>query len=124
MLPVNEIDSPAFAFTSAMLRELSFPVHRFGYDHMIVAVTRYAKGDMQSLTKELYPYVADYFGYSDWHAIEHSLRSVITDTWEVRNPQVWEQYFPHLRKAPSNKRFIATLAERLQQNTPPENERG
>ncbi len=124
MLPAKEKESPAFTFTCAMLHELTFPIHRFGYDHMLLAVSRYAKGDIQSLTKELYPYIADFFGYADWHAVEHSIRSAIADAWAARDPIVWEQYFPNLDKAPSNKRFIATLAERLQQNTPPEMERG
>ena len=124
MLPVKESDSPAVAYTAAMLHELSCPIHRFGYDYAILAVTRYAKGDMQSLSKELYPYIAGRFGYADWHPIERSIRTAISNGWANGDPLVWNQYFPNVEKAPSNKLFIVTLAERLQQNTPPETERG
>lgn len=121
MLPANETDT---AITCALLHDLNFPIHRLGYSHLILAVIRYAQGDMPSLTKELYPYVAKRFGYSDWHAIERAIRSATADAWTNRDPQIWELYFPRCRKAPSNKRLIATLAEQLRQNTPPVSGRG
>lgn len=124
MPPIKLIDPTSSAMISTMLHDLGLPVHRCGYDHLILAISRHAEGDMQSLSKELYPYVSERFGYADWHAVEHTIRSVISDTWETRDPEIWEQYFPRFHKAPSNKRFIATLAELLQQNTPPENGRG
>lgn len=123
MLPTKSA-TPDSIYISTDLHNLNCPVHRFGYDHLIVAVKRYARGDMESLSKELYPYVADQFGYTDWRAIERSIRSVIADAWDNRDPRVWALYFPRFLKAPSNKQFIATLAQRLQQNSPPENERG
>lgn len=121
MLPMQE---PRTAFTCAMLHKLSFPIHRLGYSHLILAITRYAQGDMPSLTKELYPYVAKHFGYRDWHAIERAIRSVAADAWANGDPQAWEAYFPRYDRVPSNKRLIATLAEQLQQNTPPVSGRG
>ena len=124
MLTVSSSDSTSVAYICAMLHDLVFPIHRFGYEQLIVAISRYAQGDILSMTKELYPYVAKHFGYTDWRAIEHAIRTVITDTWGVRDSDIWESYFPRYQKAPSNKQFIATLAERLQQNAPPENERG
>lgn len=123
MLPTESVN-PDTIFVCADLHSLGCPVHRFGYDHLIVAIRRYARGDIESLSKELYPYVAEQFGYTDWRAIERSIRAEITDGWDNGDPQVWKLYFPHHQKAPSNKQFIATLAERLQQNTPPESERG
>ena len=124
MLPVKSTVPTSSVTISALLHTLGFPIHRCGYDHLIVAINRYAEGDIQSLSKELYPYVSECFGYTDWHAVEHSIRSIISDTWDIRDPEIWERYFPRFHKAPSNKRFIATLAELLQQNTPPENGRG
>ena len=124
MLPVKLAKFASAVTTSEILHKLGFPVHRCGYDHLIVAITRYAEGDMQSFTKELYPYVAEFFGYTDWPAVEHSIRTVIADTWEIRDPRLWELYFPRCCKAPSNKQFIATLAEAVKQNTPPEDGRG
>lgn len=124
MLPVNPLSSASSVTASFLLHELEFPVYRCGYDHLILAINRHAEGDLYSYTKELYPYVAKHFGYNDWHAVEHSIRSVIADTWEIRDPQVWERYFPRCTKAPSNKQFIATLAELLKESSPPDFGRG
>lgn len=96
-----------------MLHELSIAVHRVGHKHLTIAILRYAQDDTQSLTKEIYPHVAKCLGYSDWRAIEHSIRVSIMHGWFDRDPKVWERYFPGLKKAPSNKLFIATLAQQL-----------
>lgn len=99
--------------TIDMLHELSIGVHRLGYKYLTVAIPCFSLNDTQSLTKELYPYVADCFGCTDWHSVERSIRAVILDAWAHRDPAVWDQYFPHRSKAPSNKQFIAVLAELL-----------
>jgi len=99
--------------TVAMLRELGISTHRLGYRYLTVAIPCYAADDTQSLTKELYPYVAHCFGHTDWHSIERSIRTVILAAWEQRDPVTWARYFPNQSKAPSNKQFIATLAEQL-----------
>lgn len=121
---MNPIREPGACSACTLLHELDFPVHRLGYSHLILAITRYAKGDMPSLTKELYPYVARRLGYHDWHAIERTIRYSITNAWANGDPQVWAVYFPRSKRAPSNKQLIATLAEQVQQNTPPESGRG
>lgn len=99
--------------TARMLHELGIPIHRNGYRQLCIAIPCYAQQDIQSLSKELYPYVADYFGQTNWQAVERSIRDVILDAWEHRDPEVWEVYFPKFRKVPSNKMFISTLAEHL-----------
>lgn len=121
MLPVPERETVTVC---TMLHKLGFPVHRSGYSLLTLAITQYAQGEMQSLTKELYPFIAQHFGCSDGRAIECAIRSVIADAWATGDPQTWALYFPGLRKPPSNKLLIATLAEYLQQNTPPEAGRG
>ena len=99
--------------TIRILHRLSLSVHRLGYKALTIAIPRYAMDDTQSMTKELYPYVAKQLGYRDWYAVEHLIRGVILDAWQRRNPNVWEEYFPGQRKQPTNKQFIAMLAERL-----------
>lgn len=99
--------------TRQMLHELGFPVHLIGYKQLCIAIPQYSMNDNQSLTKDLYPYMAKCFRYYSWRAVERAIRNVIQVAWENRNPAVWEDYFPGLRKAPSNKQFIATIAERL-----------
>ena len=97
-----------------MLHELNIAVHRVGHKQLVIAILRYAQDDTQSLTKEVYPHVARCLGYSDWRAVEHSIRVSIMHGWLDRNPEIWERYFPGLDKTPPNKLFIAMLAQRLQ----------
>lgn len=96
-----------------MLSELGIPTHKNGYEQLLTAVPLYAQDRRQSLSKELYPSVAKAFGYRDWKAIEHSIRSVITAAWNHRDPIVWQRYFPGTHSQPSNKTFLAVLADRL-----------
>lgn len=99
--------------TITMLHELGISIHRLGYKYLTVAVPCYSLDDSQSLTKEVYPYVANHFGCTDWHSVERSIRTVILTAWDHRDPEIWNQHFPNQSKAPSNKQFIATLSERL-----------
>ena len=96
-----------------MLHELSLPKHRRGYSCLCIGIPRFALDQSQSLSKELYPFIAEYYGYSDWHAVESAVRDIILAAWENRNPAVWEKYFPNQSRVPVNKLFIATLAERI-----------
>lgn len=120
---ITTLDTSTAAI-GGILRELNYPAHRLGYSYLIAAVELYAQYDVQCLSKELYPAVAARFGYSDWRPIEHAIRSVTLDTWDDGDRQAWAYYFPGCRKVPSNKQLIATLAEHLQQRTPPYNRRG
>ena len=100
--------------TGILLRELGFPVHRVGYKQICIAVPCYAQDSTQSIIKEIYPYIARICGYSNWCAVEHAIRCAIHDAWRDRDPVIWEKHFPNCKKPPSNKQFIATLAEYLQ----------
>lgn len=99
--------------TKAMLRELSIAVHRDGYAQLSVGIPRYAQDSTQGICKELYPYIAGELGYADWHSVERSIRFEILDAWNRRNHDIWEKYFPNNQRVPTNKVFIATLADRL-----------
>lgn len=94
-----------------ILHELGIPVHRIGYKQLCLAIVHYSQHDIQSLSKELYPAVAAHFGYTDWHPVEHAIRLVICQAWSIRDAELWEQYFTNPVKPPSNKQFIATIAE-------------
>lgn len=96
-----------------ILSELGIPTHKNGYEQLLTAIPLYALDRRQSLSKELYPAVAKAFGYRDWKAIEHSIRSVITAAWKHRDPIVWQRYFPGMHSRPSNKTFLAALADQL-----------
>lgn len=102
-----------------MLHELGISIHRLGYVYLSIAVPCYAADNTQSLSKELYPYVAKRLDkYTQWYAVERSMRMVILEAWGRRDPVVWERYFPRQKKVPSNKLFIAVLAEKIRTPLP------
>lgn len=114
MLTAAERALPAlFRPAGLILHRLGVPVHRVGYKQLAMAIACFAENDTLSLTKELYPRIARAFGYSDWHPVEHAIRLVILQAWEQRDPALWGLYFPHGNRPPSNKQFIATIAQFL-----------
>ena len=101
-----------------ILHKLRFRVHLLGYQELLVLLPEYTCDSTQSLSKELYPKVANQFGHTSWKAVEHAVRVAILDAWERRDPEVWENYFPGTVKVPSNKQFLATLAEHIKKAPP------
>ena len=99
--------------TAQMLHEIGISVHRHGYAQLCIGIPRFAQDSTQCLFKELYPYIAKELNCTDCRAVERAIRSVISDGWQRRDPDVWGSYFPGSARPPSNKLFIATLAERL-----------
>lgn len=99
--------------TTRMLHDLRIPVHRIGYRELAMGIPHYREENLQSLSKELYPWLARQFGNITPEAVEHAIREAIRQGWEHRDPKIWEIYFPGAVKPPSNKQFIATLAERI-----------
>lgn len=97
-----------------MLRELSFAAHHDGYVQLCIGIPRYAQDTIQGMCKELYPYIAKELGLGDWHTVERSIRFAIMEAWNRGDNARWEKYFPKFQKAPTNKVFIATLADRLE----------
>ena len=107
-------ETTATAQVQVMLHALGIAVHRRGYQQLCIGIPLYARDVTQSLTKELYPTIARELGYPDWRSVERAIRSAICDAWGNSRSAVWAVYFPDARKPPSNKEFIATLAERIQ----------
>ena len=95
------------------LRQLNVPVYLSGYRCLCVAIPLFALDISQLLCSELYPEVARKLGYVDWRAVEFAIRRSILAAWKHRDPVVWDTYFPGITKAPTNKQFIATLAQRI-----------
>ena len=112
-------------FLLQMLEELGIAANLGSHQMLCIGIPRFAEDPNQGLTKELYPYIAEQCGASNWEAVERCIRYAIAEGWKNRNPEVWEHYFPGFTKAPSNKQFIATLAAHLKQKrTPPVSRRG
>lgn len=95
------------------LRQLNVPVYLSGYRCLCVAIPKFAQDISQSMCSELYPAVAKELGYIDWRAVEFAIRRAILSAWEHRDPDAWAEYFPGNTKVPTNKQFIATLAQRI-----------
>jgi len=96
-----------------MLHDLHFQAHRLGYKQLCIGVPYYRENNIQSLSKELYPWLATQFDHITPQAVEHAIREAIRHAWKCRDAEIWEQYFPGAVRPPTNKQFIATLAERL-----------
>lgn len=99
--------------TAQMLQELHIPAHRLGYQQLCLMVPYYREHSFQSMTKDLYPWVARHFDFHTPQAVEHTIRDAIHHAWLHRDPQVWTRYFPDSEKPPTNKQFIAALAARI-----------
>ena len=104
-----------------ILHELRFGAHRLGYRHLLFLIPIYALDHSQSLTKELYPRAARHFGYSSWRPVERAVRTAILAAWQQQDRAIWDQYFPGTAAPPSNKQFIAAVAEEIKMNTPGRN---
>lgn len=77
----------------------------------LLAVIPFFKSDANFMLKEVYPDVAKLCGLNDDRCVEHAIRTAIRDAWERRDPAVWSYYFPNHTHCPSNKEFIARIAE-------------
>lgn len=108
------------AQTRKHLDRLGIPPTRSGYKRLQVGVPLYAQDPEQSLHKELYPTVASLCGNENWQQVESAMRVAIHGAWDDRDEAVWEEYFPGLRKAPSNRKFLDTLAKRIQEDPSPD----
>ena len=104
-----KITSPAAA--AAILHDLGIPRHRIGYTLLLQALPLYAQENNLYVTKELYPQLAQQLTIPDWRAVEHAIREAIQWAWQHRDPEIWERFFPGAQKAPSNKFFLAVIAE-------------
>ena len=100
--------------TADHLRLLNVPSTREGFRHLRVGVPLYRQDRHQSLTKELYSAIAEACGNDNGAQVETAIRNVIGDAWVHRNKRVWDSYFPGNSKCPTNKQFIAGLAEKLE----------
>lgn len=104
-------DPHSFCADTLLAMGLS-PKHR-GYHYLREAIVLMAQDPGQSVTKELYPAVADAC-HSQAHHVERSIRSALSAAWDHREAALWEQYFPAaLSRCPSNAVFVSRLAEEL-----------
>ena len=107
--------TPTDWVTNSLL-QLGIGAHLDGFAYLKLAIPHFRLDPNQSITKELYAYVAEACGKGD-KQVERSIRSAIDGAWKRRSDQVWAAYFTPgpdgIVPKPSNGRFIAHMAQLL-----------
>lgn len=96
-----------------LLLDMGFRTNLCGYRYLVSALCILIEHPEQSLTKELYPYVAKQHKGS-WQQIEHGIRLSVADAWENRNPDAWKRYFSNEKRKPTNSVFLTRITQLLQ----------
>lgn len=93
---------------------LGFRMSLVGYKYIREAIRMMRDNPGQSITKELYPGIAQRCGGND-KSVERAIRTVIQNAWERRDERIWCAYFPKNRNGkitmPSNRDFVVRMAE-------------
>lgn len=99
---------------SDLLLRLHLPQERHGFRQLCIGIPLFTQDSGMLICKELYPAICALGGYSDAAAVERSVREVIKDGWARRDPELWLRIFPtHRDRPPTNKQFIARIAQML-----------
>lgn len=97
--------------TAIILHTLGFSARQNGTKCLPVAFSLYARNPSQALTKELYPAVGKLCDpMATGKKVEKDIRYAIKTAWEIRDPEVWQAYFPQ-NKRPSNGEFLWEIAK-------------
>lgn len=114
---LRKLDGPFQADPQTIIRghlqALRFSISSDGFQQLRIGIPLFAQDKTQRLSKELYPAIAQRFGCSA-EAVERSIRDAISAAWLIREESLWQSYFPSLTECPTNKAFIAQLAELLE----------
>lgn len=96
-----------------LLLAMGFKTRHRGYGYLRYAIVQMAADFRQSITKELYPAVAQKYE-TDRKSVEHCIRTAIEKAWAAGDRQLWRMYFEQETAGshrPSNGEFIRRLAE-------------
>ena len=115
-MPISTADPRTRA--SELLMELGVPTKLKGFAYAREAILTMSSDFSQSITKELYPAVAEKFDGSA-SQIERSIRNAIEIAWKKRNTNIWSRYFCDCAGSdpvkPTNAEFITRLAHCIDQ---------
>lgn len=113
---LHKLEAPVQPDAQDIIRDhlitMQFPITSDGFLQLRIGIPLFAQDKSQRLSKELYPAIAERCGCSK-EAVEHSIRDAISAAWSIRDTTVWQKYFPNSTTCPTNKTFIAHLAELL-----------
>ncbi len=107
----NLVPNDPQSVAAAHLTALGLCSKHDGYQQLRLGIPLFRQDPALRMSKELYPAIITLLGNGNQKQIEHSIRLAITNAWERRDKAVWEFYFPGYTKCPSNKDFIARLAQ-------------
>lgn len=99
--------------TALQLHALGFQVHLDGYRQLCIGIPMLCRDPEQTVTKTLYPAIAEALALPDARTVEHSIRKAIFQAWQSRDNDLWNSLFPNTRECPSNKKFLFRLSERI-----------
>lgn len=111
-MPEEKEQTPQ-AKIALQLHLLRFASYLDGYRQLCVGIPLFHEDPQQNLSKELYPAIAQICGCKTEKCVEHSIRKAIESAWKRRTPGAWEQFFPNATRCPTNKAFLARMAELL-----------
>ena len=101
---------------SGLLLMMGFSVKLKGFRYLQEAISQVLLEPDQSITKELYPGVAQVCDTAGAQ-VERSIRGAILDAWKRRDDRIWQLYFPPDREGiipkPTNAAFITRIADGL-----------
>ena len=114
--PKPEKISDPSVYITELLNKMGFSARHKGYDYLRQAAILMWKQPGSSITKELYPAVANMFSGTPVQ-VERSIRSALNAAWEQRSDNVWEEFAPRnldgTMQRPSNGYLVARLADLL-----------
>lgn len=97
-----------------LIRQFGIPAHLKGYHYLRTAIlmTLQDENILESVTKELYPSVAEYHGTTAART-ERAIRHGIEIAWERGDKNAIALFGGRDRKKPTNSEFIAMISDRL-----------
>lgn len=99
------------SIAAAHLSKLGLDSALDGYQQLRIGIPLFAQDPALRLGKELYSVIITLWHKSNPTSIERNIRTAIVAAWKQRDKAVWDVYCPGLTKCPSNKKFIAQLAQ-------------
>lgn len=99
------------SIAAAHLAALGFSGKHAGYHQLRVGIPLFRQDPSLRMDKELYPAIAVRLAQGTPKQISRSIDTAIQAAWAQRDSAVWDRYFPGCTDCPTNKAFIARLAE-------------
>ena len=100
------------SYITELLLSLTFSTKHNGFSYLRESILLMSKDPAQSVTKILYPTVAQTFNCHKEN-VERSIRTAMEFAWERGDPVLWQKYFPDAQLRPTNAVFISRITEAL-----------